>query len=302
MNAVAKMALVLGVVAGTARGQERAAAAGWVGNLATTATVTVSHVDNASRTSFEPTRKDADTLEVGVGATHRQQLTPGWLLQMGADASWLDVREYNRADQVKVGPRLGLQHKFGLGPYAPVLLLDATLSYKSARLELDRGWSTEAGIHLGKRFLPTFQAGLSARWMEHNARSAVFDLNQRSIIAEATWDVSDAWSLSASVGRLSGDIVANAAWPVWAQAISGGFGPTVLNYYTARPWLVTELYGAGWVSYNVEADVDLWSVTASWTITERTSAEFRYSSAFVVNKIGVRYPTDSWGLSVSHRF
>jgi hypothetical protein len=65
---------------------------------------------------------------------------------------------------------------------------------------------------------------------------------------------------------------------------------------------VTELYGPGWVSYNVEADVDLWSLAANYSATQRTTVELRYRSAFVVNRIGVRYPTDAWSLALSHRF
>ena len=76
----------------------------------------------------------------------------------------------------------------------------------------------------------------------------------------------------------------------------------VAGYYNSRPWSVTDIYGPAWVSYNVEADVDLWSLAASYALSDRTTAELRHSSAFVVNKIGVRYPTDSWGLSVVHRF
>jgi hypothetical protein len=298
----AGLVLIAAIVAGEALAQGRAPAAGWLENLSVTAVGAVTPIDNISRTSAEANRKDATTYELSLGATRRQQLSSDWLLQLGADASWLAVSEYHLANQVKVGPRLALQRKFGLGPLAPVLQFDTALSYKAARLDADRGWTAEAGVRLGKRFTPALKAGVAGRWIEHNARSAVFDLNQCSLSIDATWDVSERWSLTGSAGRLSGDVVANAAWPVWALAINGGLGPTVFNYYTSRPWHITHVYGPNWVSYNVEADVDLWSLAASCTITDHTTAEVRYSSAFVVNKIGVRYPTDSWGLSVVHRF
>lgn len=297
-----KLVLLSLLLASQGPAQNRAPAAGWLENLAVTAAGTVSHVDNASRTSAEPNRKDATTYELNLGATRRQQLAPSWLLSLGADASWFRVEGYDLAGNVKVGPRLGLQRKFGLGPLAPVLQFDAAFTHKLARLEFDRGWTTEAGVRLGKRFAPAFKAGVAARWVEHNARSAVFDIDQRSLTIDATWDLSDRWSLTGSAGRLSGDIVANAAGPIWAMAITGGFGPAVFDYYTSRPWQVTEMYGPAWVSYNVEADVDLWSLAASCAISDHTTTEFRYSSAFVVNQVGVRYPTDSWGLSLVHRF
>jgi len=302
MKSPGKLALLAALLAGTALAQNQASTAGWLDNLTVTAAGTASWVENISRTSFEPTRKDAATYELSLSAGRHRQLASAWLLHGSVDAALLTVPDYDLTNHFKLGPRLGLQRKFGLGPLAPVLQLDTALTYKAARLDADRGWTAEASLRLGKRFTPAFKAGLAGQWIEHNARSATFDLSQHSFTVDATWDITDQWSLSGSAGRLSGDIVANAAWSVWAQAISGAFGPTVFNYYTSHPWKVTNLYGDGWVSYNVEADVDLWSLAAAYAISERTTAELRYGSAFVVNKIGVRYPTDSWGLSVVHRF
>ena len=302
MNPLAKRMLLAALLAGGASAQDRAPAAGWLGNLAVTAAGTASWVENLSRTSAAPTRKDAATYELSLAASRHQQLAPAWLLHAGADATLFNVPDYTLANQLKLGLRLGVQRKFGLGPLAPVLQLDTALTSKSARLAADRGWTAEASLRLAKRFTSALKAGVSGQWLQHDARSPVFDLQQHSFSVDATWDVSERWSLSGSVGRLSGDIVANAAWPVWAQAISGGFGPVVAGYYNSRPWSVTDIYGPGWVSYNVEADVDLWSLAASYALSDRTTAELRHSSAFVVNKIGVRYPTDSWGLSVVHRF
>jgi hypothetical protein len=293
------MALVL---VGHLAAQSRSPAASWIDRISFTADGTARWVENLSRTSAEPFRKDAETYELHLGASHHQQLAPDWLLNANADATWVAVPDYDLASHVEAGPRLSLQRKFGLGPLAPVLQLDTALTYKAARLRFDRGWTAEAGLRLAKRFTPEFQAGIGARWTEHDARSAVFDLDQHSVSIDAAWDLSDRWRLSGTAGRLSGNIVANAAWVVWSQAISGGLGATVFNYYTVRPWQVTEMYGSGWVSYNVEADVDLWSLAAAYAVSERTTADLRYSSAFVVNKIGIRYPTDSWGLSVTHRF
>ena len=302
MNHPRKLVLLAGLLASAAAAQDRAPAAGWLDNLTVTASGTANWVENLSRTSFEPTRKNAETYQLDLSATRHQQLAPDWLLHGGIDATYFTAPDYDLTSYFKLGPRLGVQRKFGLGPLAPVLQLDTALSYKASRLDADRGWTAEIGLRLAKRFTSSFKASLSGQWLEHDARSATFDLDQHSFAVDASWDLTEHWSFSGSAGRLSGNIVANAAWPVWAQAIGGGFGPTVANYYNSRPWEVTELYGPGWVSYNVEADVDLWSLAAAYTISDRTTAELRYSSAFVVNKIGVRYPTDSWGLSVVHRF
>lgn len=302
MRSPGKLALLAALLAGSTLAESRSPSASWLGHLTVTAAGTASWVENISRTSFAPTRKDAATYELSLSAGRHQQLASAWLLHGSVDATLLTVPDYDLGNHHELGPRLGLQRKFGLGPLAPVLQLDTALTYKSARLAADRGWTAEASLRLGKRFTPGFKAGLAGRWIEHNARSATFDLSQHSFTLDVTWDITALWSLSGSAGRLSGDIVANASWPVWAQAIGGGLGPEIFTYYNSRPWQVTDLYGPRWVSYNVEADVDLWSLALSHAFSDHTSAELRYGSALVVNKIDIRYPTDSWGLSVVHRF
>lgn len=275
---------------------------GWLENLHLTAGGSVTQVDNISRTSHAPSRRDATTYEFNLGSSQPRQLARNLLLVASVEAASLSVPDHELTDHLRFGGRLTLQRKFGLGPQATVLAFNAGAAYKSARLAADRGWTTEAGVQLAKRVLPNLRLAAGASVLEHAARSATFDLNQHAFSVEARWDIDQRWSLAGSAGRLSGDIVANAAWPVWAQAISGGFGQAVFDYYTARPWKTTHLYGPGWVSYNVEADVDLWSVSLAYAFSDRTSLELRRAGAYVVNQLGIAYPTGSWGLGLSHRF
>ncbi|RXK55755.1 hypothetical protein ESB00_07680 [Oleiharenicola lentus] len=282
--------------------QRETATPSWLENLHLSASGTFGQTGNISRTSNEATRKDAETYELSLNSTHSRQLSRNLLLIASAELSTLAVPDYELTNHNRLGGRLTLQRKFGLGPQATVLQLTASAGYKDARLAADRGWTTEAGLQLSKRVLPNLRLVANASWLEHSARRDTFDLGQESYSAEVHWDISDRWSLSGSAGRLSGDIVANASWPVWSTMLAGGFGPTILNYYTSRPWTTTHLYGEGWVSYNVEADVDLWSVSLGFSVSDRTSLELRRSAAYVVNRVGVTYPTDSWSVGLSHRF
>ena len=299
--ALAAVALTGGLPAGQAA-LERTGTASWLDNLSTSASVSASWVENASRTSFVPTRKDAAVYEFDASFSRHQQLTGSWLLNTGADASYTSEPAFDRNSNLKLGPALGLQRKFGLGPLAPVLLFDAGFSYKSARITSDTGWTAEAGLRLSKRLLPELKVAASARWLEHYAKSATFDLQQRTLALEAVWDINEHWQLSGTATRLQGRVVANAAWSVWAQAIGGGLGPTVSNYYNSIPWEITDSYGPKWVSYNVEARANLLAFTLARSLTVDTSLELRYGSAYVINHIDIRYPTDSWGLALTHRF
>ena len=290
----------IGVLPAVHAAPERAGA--WLENLNTSASVSASWVENASRTSFVPTRKDAAIYEFDAGISQHRQLSGSWLLNASGDASYTSEPAFDRNSNLKLGPTLGLQHKFGLGALAPVLLFDATLTYKSARIAADTGWTAEAGLRLSKRLLPELKVAASGRWLEHYAKSSTFDLQQRTVALEATWDINENWQLGGTASWLQGRVVANAAWSVWSQAIGGGLGQTVFNYYNSIPWEVTDSYGPKWVSYNVEARANLLSLTLARKLDAQTNLELRYASAYVVNHIDIRYPTDSWGLALTHRF
>jgi hypothetical protein len=274
----------------------------WLDNLHPSASATAAWVDNASRTSDVATRKDAMTYELNLGVVQPRQVARNWLLDFGATADLLVEPKFDRNSWYSAGPRAGLQHKFGLGPLAPVLRFDTGFTYKAARIQANSGWTAEAGLRLSKRLNESFKLSAGGQWLEHYADQAAFDIQQRTVSVEATWDINERWRLSASAGRLSGRIVAHAAGAVWEAAEDGALGPAVASYYKSIPSLVTDSYGPGWVSYNVGAHADLWSLACACELTDRTTLELRFGSVFVVNHVNVRYPTDSWGLSLIHRF
>lgn len=274
----------------------------WADYVHLTTSAEVARVENISRTSFEPTRKDATTFAVDVGGSLPRQLAPSVLFVGSGDLSSLFVNDYQLTNHLTATARLALQKKFGLGPQAWVLQAAASGGYKAARLDDDQGFTTEAGLQLAKRVLPNLRFNGSIRWLEHDAKSAVFDLNQFTYGLDAQWDINEHWTLAGSASWLQGDLVANAAPAVWAQMLAGNFGPAIFNSYTSRPWSVTDLYGPGWVSYNVEGDVDLWSLTLTYSWTDHLSVDLRYNAAFVVNQVGVTYPTSAWALKLGYRF
>jgi len=280
----------------------QSADASWIDYLHPTASAEIAWVDNISRTSYEATRKDASTLTFDLGGSLPRQLAPSVLFVGSGTLSSLFVDDYELTNNVTATARLALQKKFGLGPQAWVLQGTVSGGYKAARFDDDRGFTTEAELQLAKRVLPNLRLAASVHWLEHDAASAVFDLNQSSYGLDAQWDIGDRWTVSGNYTWLDGDVVANAAWPVWDQMLDGYFGQTIYNYYTSRPWTITNLYGPGWVSYNVEAKVDLWWLAVSYAATDQLALELRYDAAFVVNEVDVTYPTSKWALRLNYRF
>lgn len=306
MNPIYRSVLAVAGLTGAvlAQGQTpgRTGSASWLESVSLSAAASVNWVENISRTSNQATRKDTTTYDLSVSASRHQQLAPSWLLHLDVGAGYLAVPEYDLTSSGKLCLLAGLQKKFGLGPLAPTLQFDSGITYKAARLAGDRGWTADAGLRLSKRLHPAFKVSAGGQWLKHDADSPVFEIQQRSWSVDAAWDINNRWRLTGSAGRLHGTIVANAAWNIWGMALGGVFGPTVSTYYGANPWGVTNLYGTGWVSYRVDAVVDLWSLALACEMSDRMSLELRTSSAFVVNRIGVRYPTDSWGLGLNYRF
>ncbi len=274
----------------------------WVDYWHLTDSITAGWVQNISHTTDGPSRSNAMTYGFSLDASHPQQVAHDWLLQLGAGADLLAVPEFDRNSAVSAGPRLGLQRKFGLGPLAPVVRLDAAYRYKSARLPGDSGGTAEAGLRLIKRVNSSLMVAANAQWLEHFASHATFEITQRTLSLEAAWDINERWRLSGSAGRLTGGIVGHAEGEDWAAALAGSLGPVVANYYRSIPREVTDSYGPQWVSYRVDAHADVGVLALACAASDRTTVELRTSHVFVVYKVGLRYPTDSWGLNLIHRF
>ena len=157
--------LLCGLAISSASGRAETSEPGWLENLHLSANGSVTQVDNLSRTSHKPTRKDATTYDFSLSSSQPRQLARNLLLLASAEISSLTVPDYDLTDHLRFSGRLNLQTKFGLGAQATVLQFSAGAAYKSARLAADRGWTTEAGIQLAKRVLPKLEK-FQPRWLE----------------------------------------------------------------------------------------------------------------------------------------
>lgn len=267
-----------------------------------TAAATIARTENISRTSHEPTRKSATTYEASVAAAGQRQLAPDWFGQASLEAqTWLEPA-FDRNNVSRVGPRVSLRRKFGLGPLAPALSVDAAYVYRAARLGSARGGTFETRARWSQRFEPGVRLEGNLRWLRQEGRTRTFDLEQRQVGLDVTWDFAERWRLAAGGGYLDGRVVTNAAPAVFAQTLAGASGAQVARYYATVPQEVTELYGPGWISYTPEATARSFAASLSHTLNERTALDVRASTARVTNAVGVRYPTRSLSIGVVHSF
>jgi len=259
-------------------------------------------VENISRTSFAPTAQDAMTATVDVSVVHARQLTSRLTAIGGFEAGFEQVPDFSALNQVHAGFRGALRAKFGLGPLAPTVEAGVGLSRQSFREDGRTGWRQEGTIRVAKRLTERLRLSAFATWDSFTASAAPFDVHSRRLGVEATWDFADRWTITAGGARLRGQVVANAAWPIWGQALGGELGAVVRDYYSTVPWRTTDTFGSGWVAYRVDATADLLWGEASFLLGDRTRLFLRQETVKVINRIDVRYDTEFWSLGLAHRF
>lgn len=266
------------------------------------ATATYGLADNISRTSDPAAARDTTTLDLTAAATFNRQLSRDWFAWAAAEAASFADFDFELTNRAQLGPRTGLRRKFGLGPQALMLDLNAGLSRRFARHEGSGGWVADAGARLSKRLGDTVRFGLTGEWQQVYARHSTFDTRHTQAGFDAAWEIADRWQLAAGLDRLWGDVVANATGPTYAKALAGGFGPSVQAYYSAISFETNQLYGRNWVSYRVHAhSVAAW-LSLSYVLDDRTSLAARVWRIEVVNQVGIRYDTEIWSLTLARRF
>ncbi len=276
--------------------------AGFLGNFSYSASGSGAWVENQSRSSNPLDMRETPVYELDFSAAASRQLARDWVLNYGAEAGLFTMPDFSRNNLFTYGVNGRLQRKFGLGPLAPVLSAHAAYAMTDARINGQDGGTLSGGVSFSKRLHPALRIGADATWLSHYARHNTYDLNQRTFSIEAVWDITDRLRLTGTAGWLKGDIVATAGAVVWGRAIGGLLGPTIAEYYNRTPWEVTNAYAPGWVSYSVEADVDLWSVSLGYAFSDKTTFDLRLSSAYAVNIVNVRYLQRQWGAGLVHRF
>ena len=258
--------------------------------------------ENLSRTSDAATIKDARTWDLSAGTHWQRPLAAGWQGAAEASASWEQVPDFPALDGLHLAGRGILRRKFGLGPYAPVLELQAAATQSRFDESGRSGTQLEAGFRLSKRLTSAWRGTVGAERSQVYARRNPYDVRHQRVLAEVTWDVTDRWRLTAGGARLDGEITAHAAGRVYASALAGGFGPAIQAYYNAIPFLTTNSFGPGWVAYRVDARADSWWLGLAPALGDRTALPLRYERVEVRNRVGVRYVSEFWSLGLVHRF
>lgn len=258
--------------------------------------------ENISRASGAADFRDAAEYELGGQARFVRQLTPRLLARLDLEFAGWTSPEYDLLDRLEFGPRLVLTRKMGLGPEAWVLAAETGLTGRTGRLDDADSVGALAALTLSKRFGPWFSTAVSGSWTGHKARDATFAVAHYAAEARVNFDPHPRARFSFGVGRRDGTFTVGASGARFGRALAGALGPAVASYYAAIPTATTGVFGPGWVSYRVEAELEEWWCEFSPALTDRASVALRYGRAHFINRVDVEYRQDTVSLSFLYAF
>ncbi|OHE82959.1 MAG: hypothetical protein A3G75_09315 [Verrucomicrobia bacterium RIFCSPLOWO2_12_FULL_64_8] len=256
---IGRRTLALSLVIGVAT-----ALAGRSESWAPALTTAVTGDDNLSNSDRGPDEVSALLFEVELDARTRRQLSRNLALSYGAAAAVEAVPEFSALDTGRLGPRLGLHWKSGLGPYAPGLHLESTADWITVR-ETDRGGlAGSLALSWTKRWTDVDRCEIGVAATRHDARGPVFSRTGWTAGGHYTRDLSERWSLQAGLQYREGDVVSHATPP----------RPDLVAHARARTPVST--FDRSFVAYRLEAQT--WSASAGMTcsLNNHTALGFQF--------------------------
>jgi hypothetical protein len=216
----------------------------------------------------------AFTLEGSADLTWLRALDFSTFLSTGVATTADLCTTFSGLDSISVGPRLGIRHKIGLGPYAPSLSVgleaDATAFGDSGRSNADAA----VVARLSQRFDESLQLVVDARACAAEANHEVYSGSYASLAATLNWDIDETWRLDVTGGWRDGDIVAEYA----AEKSASGWVPIDTGGYAYKgPKQLVRTFSEPFIAYRSRAPTWSWGAGISPAIGPHTSLVLQYS-------------------------
>ena len=292
ISALALLLLPLGPVAFAAPGLP----------LDYTAAATYLWTENLGRASGQTDFRDTSSIQADASVGTSRQFSSGLVGRLQLEAGALFVPDYELVNEATFGPRGILSKKFGLGPQAPVLAIEAATIGRLARIDENNGVTLQGAATLSKRFNSVLSARLRGDWQEHAAEANTYDVHHFGGEGSVSVDATDRVRFTLGGGYLTGTFTAGASAARFAGALAGSLGPEVADYYASVPKTVTDAFGPNWVTSRVEGDADYYFFELSPAITDQIALTLRYERTHATNIVDVDYRQDIFSLSAIYSF
>ncbi|MFQ5543385.1 MAG: hypothetical protein ACE5FY_03425 [Nitrospiria bacterium] len=188
--------------------------------------------DNMTNGMFDSAKEEEQIFEPSISAGRIYQMTDFTRLALTADVKYQYHKTFSRLDNIAFGSTLGVEHKFGIGPFIPWIRTDLSAARIESRSRFRDGAKYVVGLRVGKRLHERvdLQAGYVFDTRKSD-RSRVFDLEGHRGIVKASFLMTK-WTLfSIGYGLRDGNTVSNCRQEIIDSGVLSGIieGTPVLD-------------------------------------------------------------------------
>lgn len=264
--------------------------------------VAVHHDDNIGRARLDSDRHADENLALAVSGGRLLQLRSQDTVTLFASLGVDRFVQFDGLDSQSLNLGANLQHKFGLGAYAPALSTGLSWTRHDSATKVREHDSLEWSLDYRKRLAPEwdFAAGVAYELNEgledgdglaspYSPDNDIYDFDQASVFASLEYTLRNLSSLSASYSYVDGNTVSSALAPNPALlAIAEALAPD-----GAFPAPV----GRTVVAYTLATKAHLFSLNWSVPIGRDSSLTAGYNRQQIQARAGVDYTNDRISLT-----
>lgn len=244
--------------------------------------------DNLSNSDRDSDRVDGLMTVLVAEGSDRKSLANDNSLALAVRFKFETAWDYRKLALGTLGWKLSGDHKFGVGPFAPIVGATVGLDALGAGEKARTGLDGLADVHAHFRFSNTTVVELREEFTRRGAHNDVFDGSAHESILVLTQDAGECWQFTATARVRQGDIVSYALPP----------RPDLL----AEAGAVTSLdtFGAARTAYSLNAR----SVTGALAVAYRMDSGLTFSAGYEnrdTRRGAIKYDNNRWLLSASKR-
>ena len=268
-------------------------------------TAAVHHDDNISRALLSSDRHADENLELALSGGRLFQLRSLDTLTVFGNVAVNRFQHFDGLDSNSLNLGASMQHKFGLGPYAPALSTGLSWTRHDSDTKVRERDLLELSLDYRKRLSPEwdFAAGAAYEFNEglkdgaayaskYSPDNDIYDFEQASVFASIDYTFRNFSSLSASYSYVDGNTVSSALAPNPALlAIANALAPD--GAFPAPA-------GRTIVAYTLTTKAHLYSLNWSVPVGRDSSLTAGYSRQQIKARAGVDYTNDRVSLTFLH--